>query len=207
MRIKTEALGFRELIRYPDLTFESGAVHFITGESGSGKSTLLKLLNNTVSQDHGQIILDNRPIEEWDPILLRQKVSLVAQEAWVFPGTILDNFQQFHSLRGLEGPSEIEVEEICQLCRLEFPLNHDVSNLSGGERHRLFIALFLILKPDVLMLDEPTAALDEKNTQQVIGNVIDFCKANGMTLLIVSHDLAVAREFSESTIELQKGGA
>ncbi len=207
MQIRTEALVFKELIRYPNLTFESGAVHFIVGESGSGKSTLLKLLNNTVSPDSGRIFLDGRPIEEWDPILLRQKVSLVAQEAWVFPGTILENFQQFHSLRGIETPLEAEVEEICRLCRLEFPLDHEVSNLSGGERHRLFIALFLILKPDVLMLDEPTAALDEKNSWQVIGNVIAFCKTQGITLVVVSHDRAVARQFSEKTVELLKGGA
>lgn len=202
--LRTEGLSFKGFIHYPDIGLAQGQVHFIVGESGCGKSTLLKLFNHSISPDHGTIYYQGKALEAWDPILLRQQVSLVAQEAWLFPGTIRENFTAVHNLRKLPEPSDSEMEAICRLCRVDFPLDKDTAMLSGGERHRLFIALFLILKPVVLMLDEPTAALDEKNTHEVIGNIIQYGKAHGMTLIVVSHDSSLQTLYSDYTVNLLK---
>lgn len=204
--LRTEALSFKGFITYPDMALSRGQVHFIVGESGCGKSTLLKLFNHVLSPDTGRVFFEDRPLEEWNPVLLRRRVSLVAQEAWVFPGTLRENFEAVHALRELPFPEDTELEEICRICRINFPLSQDTLTLSGGERHRLFMALYLILKPSVLMLDEPTAALDEKNTHEVIGNIIRYSKENGITLIVVSHDTGLLEPFSEHTIRLEKGG-
>ncbi len=204
--LRTENLTFRKIITYPDISLAKDKVHFIVGESGCGKSTLLKLFNNAISPDEGIIFYEGKVLEEWDPIVLRRRVSLVAQDSWLFPGSIRENFQEVHRLRDLPMPSDAELEDICRICRVVFPLDKDTFTLSGGERHRLFIALFLILNPPVLMLDEPTAALDEKNTHEVIGNIIRYCRVNGITLIVVSHDRNLMALYSENTITLEKGG-
>lgn len=206
MNITIENVSFKGIIRYPDITLESGKVHVITGESGCGKSTLLRLINNTLSPDTGSITVGGKTVAQWEPLALRQQVSLVAQESFTFPGTIMENFETVHRLRGIPTPEETVMAEMASLCRVKFPLDHRVENLSGGERHRLFIAMFLMLKPQVLMLDEPTAALDEKNTVQVISNIVQFCRQERITLLIVSHDREIAEQFSENTLELRRGG-
>lgn len=203
---RTKDLCFKGIIEYPDLELLRGQVHFIVGESGCGKSTLLKLFNHSISPDRGRIFYEGVPLDEWEPLVLRRQVSLVAQEAWLFPGSIRENFHEVHRLRELPIPVDLDLEDVCRLCRVNFPLDKDTATLSGGERHRLFLALFLILKPHVLMLDEPTAALDEKNTHEVIGNVIHFCKDHGIALIVVSHDRSLEDIYSENTIELMKGG-
>ncbi len=205
MRIELNNLTYKGILAWPDLVFESGAIHFIVGESGCGKSTLLKLLNHTLSPDTGQILADGRPLTAWDPLDLRRRISLVAQEAWLFPGTVRDNFREVYGLRGLPLPSDAELEGFCRLCRIDFPLDHDTAGFSGGERHRLFMALFLSLRPPVLMLDEPTAALDEAGARQVLSNIIGYCRECGMTALIVSHDRDLVALFSENTVELRRG--
>lgn len=201
---KTQDVRFKNILRYPDLELVEGPVHFIMGESGCGKSTLLKLFNHALSPDTGQIYYDGIPLEQWAPLQLRRSVSLVSQETWLFPGSIRDNFHEVHRLRGLTPPEDSVLITFCDLCRVMFPLDHDTANLSGGERHRLYIALFLILNPKVILLDEPTAALDEKNTHEVIGNIIQYCRAHQISLIIVSHDGALAEKFSGSTLTLKK---
>lgn len=206
MRIEVEGLTYKGLLAWPDMVFESGVIHFIVGESGCGKSTLLKLLNHTLSPDTGQVRAAGKPLTEWDPLVIRRQIALVSQEAWLFPGTILDNFKEVYSLRALPLPAETELETYCRLCRVDFPLHQDTAGFSGGERHRLFMALFLSLNPQVLMLDEPTAALDEASARQVLSNITDYCKQHGMTALIVTHDRELESLFSENTVELRRGG-
>jgi len=195
-------LQFLDLIRYPDGSVPAGGVTFITGESGTGKSTLLKILNRSVSPSGGSVQYRQRPLEEYPVLMLRREVSLVAQNAYVFPGTIRDNFREFHGLRELPAPDDRTIRRFLEICRLDLSPDHLPDHLSGGERHRLYMALFLSFTPRVLLLDEPTAALDPANSRGILEGISRYARSSGMSLVVVSHELELAGEFAGHILDL-----
>ena len=88
------------------------------------------------------------------------------------------------------------------LCSVPFSLDNDCTKMSGGERQRIYIAIFLSLKPKILMLDEPTSALDKQNSNDVIKNIIDYCKENEITIIVVSHDGNITEKFADHVINI-----
>lgn len=191
-------------LTYDNVKIEKGKINFIVGESGSGKSTFLKLLNNSISPVSGQLLYNDKPIEEYDPIVLRREVSLVSQEPFLFDESILDNFKTFYSLRQLPMPKKEYISYITELCYVNVPLDQNASTLSGGERQRVYISIFLSLCPKVILLDEPTSALDEKSSRKVMKNIINFCKEKNIDMVIVSHDKNIVEEFCENKVEIVK---
>jgi len=203
---RTEGLWFMNFIQYKDMEIPTGKVSFIVGESGCGKSTLLRLFNNALSPSAGKITYNSKELTQYDSLTLRREVALVSQDSWLFEGRVRNSFEETFRIRKEPIPDEAYIQEICETCGVDFSLEKDSATLSGGERHRVYIAMFLALKPKVLMLDEPTAALDEKNTFGVIERIIGFCRIHEIDLIIVSHDRTLMETFSEHTIELVKGG-
>ena len=197
-------LQFLDLIHYPDGSIPAGNITFITGESGTGKSTLLKLLNRSMSPSGGTIQYRNRSLEEYPVLSLRREVSLVAQSAYVFPGTIRENFREFHELRGQACPDDSTIRDFLEICRLDLSPDHRPDHLSGGERHRLYMALFLSFSPRVLLLDEPTAALDPANSRGVLEGIGQYARSSGMSLVVVSHELGLAGEYADRILDLGK---
>jgi len=191
-------------IYYQDLKFKEGKITFITGPSGVGKSTLLKLFNGLVSPSAGEVYYLGSNIDQSETISLRQEVSLVSQELFLFDLSIEDNFKEFYSYRELPSPAPETMEKYLRLCCLDFPLAYNCSKMSGGERQRVYIGIFLSLMPKVLLLDEPTSALDSQNSNDIFENIFGFCKENKITLIVVSHDKLLADRFSEEQIELIK---
>jgi len=94
------------------------------------------------------------------------------------------------------------ITECLSVCRADFPLDSSCKNLSGGERQRVFLAIFLSMESDVLMLDEPTSALDAKTGKTVMSTICAFCRDQGRTLIVVSHDQALVDQFAENRILL-----
>lgn len=197
-------LIYEHNLTYDNVKIEKGKINFIVGESGSGKSTFLKLLNNSISPASGQLLYNGKPIEEYDPIILRREVSLVSQEPFLFDESILDNFKTFYSLRQVPMPKKEYISYITELCYVNVPLDQNASTLSGGERQRVYISIFLSLCPKVILLDEPTSALDEKSSRKVMKNVINFCKEKDIDMVIVSHDKSIVEEFCENKVEIVK---
>lgn len=198
-----ENVKYKNLI-YSNIVIPSKKINFITGESGAGKSTLLKLLNKTISQDSGNIFYSNKNLQSYEPVELRKNVSLVSQEIFLFQGTIFENFIEFYNLRNLKCPSYEDISNLLHFCCLDIDINKNVSNLSGGEKQRVYIALFLSFKPKVLMLDEPTSALDETTSHKLLQNIIEFCKSNNTELIIISHNQSLVSTFSENEIKIAK---
>lgn len=202
--IRTKALSFRDMINYQDIEIRSNKANFIVGSSGTGKSTLLRMFNGNLSPSKGQIFYKEQDIADMDTIQLRKEVLLISQTVYLFDGTIQMNFESFYDYRDMPLPTEEEMVKYLKLCAITFPLDKDCTTMSGGERQRVYIAIFLSFMPKVLMLDEPTSALDYDNSHQVMENVLGFCKANNITVIIVSHDQKITDSYAENIIRIEK---
>jgi polar amino acid transport system ATP-binding protein len=181
----------------------------LIGASGSGKSTLLRCINQLVPFDHGTIRLDGVPID--DPAFgrhgLRRRVGIVFQAFNLFPHmTVMDNITL--APRKVHGVTRDEAETRAHelLARLDMRGFADSypEQLSGGQQQRVAIVRALATNPDLLLLDEVTAALDP----ELIGGVLDVIrelKEGGMTMVIVTHEMAFARDVADRVCFLDAG--
>lgn len=200
--LETKDLSFNEIINYKDIQIIKNKANFIVGKSGTGKSTLLRLFNGTLSPSNGIIYFLGKNSNEIDTVELRQGVLLISQSVYLFDVSIKENFEQFYNYRDLTPPTEEEMKYFLDLCCVPFPLENNCTNMSGGERQRIYIAIFLSFKPKVLMLDEPTSALDKQNSNNVMENVISYCKKNEITVVVVSHDASITERFADKVITI-----
>ncbi len=199
-KLNWESLRFKNIISYPDYQIEENKMTFISGDSGTGKSTLLKLLNNTITPQTGTIYYNASNISTLNPNEYRQKVSLLGQTPYLFDETIKENFRRFYEFRDLSPLSDQEIIENLKLCKIELPLDKKTSELSGGEKQRISLAISISFKPDVLLLDEPTSALDEKTSMELMTNI----KSLGITTLIISHSKDLIEMYADDIYYLSK---
>ena len=202
--ISANQVVFQSMIRYPNIKIAKGKTTFIHGPSGCGKSTLLKLINGTTSPDSGEIFYKGNNIENIDTIDLRREILLVAQSVFLFTGTIEENFKKYYEYRDRDLPTKETMEKFLKICSAEFSLETRCETMSGGERQRVYIAIFLSFMPDVLMLDEPTSALDNTSSDIMMSNIKNFTKDNEMTTIVVSHYLTLAEKYGDEIIALER---
>lgn len=202
--ISASQVVFQSMIRYPNIKIAKGKTTFIHGPSGCGKSTLLKLINGTTSPDSGEIFYKGNNIENIDTIDLRREILLVAQSVFLFTGTIEENFKKYYEYRDRDLPTKETMEKFLKICSAEFPLETRCETMSGGERQRVYIAIFLSFMPDVLMLDEPTSALDNTSSDIMMSNIKNFSNDNEMTTIVVSHYLTLAEKYGDEIIALER---
>lgn len=197
-------LKFIADITYPDINIPQNETTFIAGESGCGKSTLLKLFNGTVTPLTGVVKYNGKDINEYDAVSLRRDVLLAGQAAFLFSGTIAENFNTFALYRA-QGPFDNEdIQKYLDLCCLNYTPEDSCDNFSGGEEQRLFAAVCLAFKPKVLMLDEPTSALDSETADKLMNNIKAYCRQNDITLICITHDTAIAEKYADHLIRLEK---
>ena len=201
---KAQQLCFHDKICFADLEIPTGKTTFVTGPSGACKSTLLRLLNGVLSPTHGQLFYLGRNLEDFDTIELRKEVLLVSQAVFLFEGSIRDNFAAFCEHREKSLPNDEKIKKFLSICCLPFEPDAITNTMSGGEKQRLYLAIFLSFHPAVLMLDEPTSALDSETANRVMGNIISYCREEGITVIAVSHDKALTEKFSENILALER---
>ena len=187
---------------YDDFTINENEIVFVVGKSGSGKSTLLKLINNTLQMKSGRIFYKDTNILNIKPVELRRNIMMTSQENFLFDMTIKENFHEFYKLRDLENLTDDEIVKFLKIADFDVDVNLDVEKLSGGEKQRVFLAIVLSMKPAVLLLDEPTSALDSNTAFNMMKNIVDYCKHNDITLVVVSHARNLVDEFADKTIDL-----
>jgi putative ABC transport system ATP-binding protein len=180
------------------LEIERGEMVAIVGPSGSGKSTLLNLIGGLDRPSSGEIRIDGRPIATLSDddltILRRDKIGFIFQFFNLLPSlTCVENVSLPLHLKGLPR-REIEkrATELLRLVQLGSRLDHLPDELSGGERQRVAIARALAFYPPVLLADEPTGNLDSKTGTEILGLIHDLHERLSSTVLIVTHDPAVA---------------
>ncbi len=195
-----------------DLTIEAGQHVAIVGANGSGKSTLLKMLDGLVFCDGGEISAFGHALTEdalEEPAFRREfrtRVGFVFQDADVqlFCNTVFDELA-FGPLQLALGPSEVRerVAEVAGALRIEKLLDRAPYTLSGGEKKRVAIASVLTMRPRVLLMDEPTNALDPRSQVWLL-DVLREWKAAGRTVVIATHDLTAAAESCERMVVLSE---
>jgi putative ABC transport system ATP-binding protein len=183
--------GTRCIVENATFAVGEGELLVLLGRSGSGKSTLLRLLNRFTEPLAGTVRYRGKPLVEWDPLLLRQRVALVLQTPVVFEGTVRENLlarpdAQPASEEAL-GRALTEVDLDSSL--LDLP----AADLSVGEQQRVCIARALFGQPDVLLLDEPTAALDPHTASRIADLVRALRASRNLTTVVVTHDPGLVR--------------
>jgi len=195
-----------------DLVIERGQHVAIVGANGSGKSTLLKMLDGLVFPTSGSITADGHPLSEdalEDPSfrrIFRSRVGFVFQDADVqlFCNTVFDELA-FGPLQLELEPDEVRarVAEVAAALRIDRLLDRAPYLLSGGEKKRVAIGSVLTMRPQVLLMDEPTNALDPRSQVWLLG-VLDEWKHAGRTVVIATHDLSAASESCDRMIVLSE---
>ena len=201
-----DGVRYGDWVAYDRIVIDGGRATFIMGDSGCGKSTLLRLLNATIPPSSGRIFYQGRNLEEWDTLDLRKQVSLVRQEAFLFDESVRGNVDRFYSFRELEPPPDETVHRFLEICCLDVPLDKDCTTMSGGERQRVFTAIFLSLMPKVLLLDEPTSALDAATSFRLMTNLKNFCGAGGIDMVVVSHNKEIVKACADETLVMERRG-
>ncbi|MEL0619243.1 ABC transporter ATP-binding protein [Psychrobacter proteolyticus] len=198
---KEPSIHDRTLISGANGTLLSGQVTVLTGASGSGKSVLLRVLAGLLPMSNGTIRLhDNdtssnvyHDTHETAPIRWRQQVALLAQHPQLLDGSVLENLQmpyQLHAHQPQTFDRDWHVAQLEHLDRSADFLQQDAKHLSGGERQLVNTLRLLQLSPQVLLLDEPTAALDIDTSAQLVNLLINWLHADAQrTLLWVTHDI------------------
>lgn len=183
---------------------QRGEVLAIVGPSGSGKSSFLRMLNRLDEPTSGRVYLDGQDTRDIPPRNLRQRAGMVMQAANLFPGSVVDNIRYGPAQRG-EVMAADEVEALLEQVGLSGYGLRDVSHLSGGEAQRVSVARTLANKPDVLLLDEPTSALDDASEQEVEALLCRIMEREGLTCLIVTHDMAQAARMANRAMVMAEG--
>ena len=196
---------YREILDIENLNIPKLKTTFIFGNSGSGKSTLLKLLNKLISPESGYIYYDKKLMSDISSIELRRKVVMLGQNPIIFEGNIRDNLLIGLKFSEKKPLNDIDLKIMLDLVNLDKQLDEDSYTLSGGEKQRLSLARALLLNPEVLLLDEPSSALDENTELSVISTVVQYCKDNDITPIIVTHSTLLKDTFSEYNIEIKEG--
>lgn len=156
-----------------DVSFvlEAGTVHDLVGPSGAGKSTLLRACALMLARDAGELYLDGQPASSFRPTEWRRQVCLVPQQASLVAGTVRDNLVLPWKLKvnaGTQPPADSELARLLELAALaDVELNRDVSQLSGGQAARVALLRAFATRPQVLLLDEVDAALDDASALAV----------------------------------------
>jgi len=192
-----------------DLAVAPHEVVCLIGASGSGKSTLLRCVNRLTDFDHGSIRLDGVTVD--DPSLgrtgLQRRVGIVFQSYNLFPTmTVLDNITL--APRRVHRRPRAEAEATARALLARFGMERHAASypeqLSGGQQQRVAIVRALATDPDVLLLDEVTAALDPELVGEVLAIVRDL-KDRGLTMMIVTHEMGFAREVADRVAFLHEG--
>lgn len=192
-----------------NLTVRKGEVIVVIGPSGCGKSTLLRCINALEDIQGGQILLDGRPVHSGakDITLMRQKIGMVFQSYDLFPHkTIIQNVTLAPCKVQKRPREEAEQEAMTLLERVGLADRRDdyPRQLSGGQKQRVAIVRALCMHPEILLLDEITAALDPEMVHEVLDVVLSLARS-GSTMLIVTHEMAFARAIADRVLFIDEG--
>ena len=181
---------------------DAGEVVALRGPSGSGKTTALRCINGLTATSGGRVLLRGEDVAVMPAHVRRQRIGLVFQIPHMFPGTVAENLQQAAGYSGREHRTSDDIEDLLISCGLDGTYTDRIAvELSVGEQQRVALARAATANPEVLLLDEPTAALDADNTALVERAIQHMCSA-GMAIVLVSHDQDQIQRLATRVVDL-----
>ncbi|MGL4345866.1 MAG: ABC transporter ATP-binding protein [Cellulosilyticaceae bacterium] len=198
-------LQYKHILNIPHLVIPQGKITCIIGPSGGGKSTLLRHLNKLLSPSSGRIYFKGQDLTQISSVSLRRQVVMLGQTPTIFPGNIRDNLLIGLQFAEKSPVPDAQLVEILDAVHLTKSLDDACTNLSGGEKQRLALARVLLLNPEVLLLDEPSSALDSETELKVVQDITSYIHRKGKTLIMVTHSKQLASHYGENIIHLEKG--
>jgi polar amino acid transport system ATP-binding protein len=204
-----KAFSGLEVLQGVSFDVAKGEVICIIGPSGSGKSTMLRCINALVPIERGSITVEGQEVHDpkLDKLELRKKVGMVFQQYNLFPHrTALQNVMMapLHVLKQDRQAVEARARALLKKVRLEGKEHSYPGELSGGQQQRVAIARSLAMSPDVMLFDEVTAALDPETVKEVLITIRELAE-EGMTCLLVTHEMGFARELADHVYFTDRG--
>ena len=204
-----KSFGSNEVLKGIDLEIAEGEVVCIIGPSGSGKSTLLRCLNKLEEVTDGHVVIDGQDITEktTDINKVREEIGMVFQHFNLFPHlSVMDNITlaPVELKRENKESAKAKAIELLETVGLSEKADAFPSSLSGGQKQRVAIARALAMNPEIMLFDEPTSALDP----EMVGDVLEVMKKlakQGMTMVVVTHEMGFAREVGHRVIFMDGG--
>lgn len=204
-----KTFGTLEAVKNASLSVKAGEVVLIIGPSGSGKSTLLRSINRLETATSGRIWIDEDEVTDpkVDIRRIREEAGMVFQNFNLFPHlSVLDNITLAPTM--VRGSSKADAEQKARKLLKKVGLaekeNAYPGQLSGGQQQRVAIARALAMEPKVMLFDEPTSALDPEMIKEVLDVMLDLAK-EGMTMMVVSHEMGFARAAADTVIFMDGG--
>ncbi|MDO8999636.1 MAG: ATP-binding cassette domain-containing protein [Bacteroidota bacterium] len=206
-----KSFGNNDVLKDISLKIKKGENLVVLGKSGSGKSVLIKCLVGLIEPDEGKVVLlgENIPELKIEKLnLLRKKVGFLFQSAALYDSmTVRENLE--FPLRDLKSKPKKEidqlVEEALRNVGLEDVIDKMPSELSGGMRKRVGLARTLILKPEIILYDEPTTGLDPITSKEISNLILDIQKKYNTASIIITHDMECARITANRMVILKNG--
>ncbi|MGV1754605.1 amino acid ABC transporter ATP-binding protein [Agrobacterium sp. CG674] len=205
------SFGNTQVLKGIDLTVNKGDAVSIIGPSGSGKSTLLRCINALAMPQSGRITVAGTRVDtltkESERIELRKRVGIVFQQYNLFPHlTVLDNIvlAPTRILSADRTATEKLARELLEKVRLSEKADAYPGQLSGGQQQRVAIARALAMKPELVLFDEVTSALDPETVGEVLWVIRDLIR-DGMTSILVTHEMRFAEEISDTVVFTENG--
>jgi iron complex transport system ATP-binding protein len=193
----------------PELEIQENRLIAIIGPNGSGKSTLLSCIANSIKPTSGNIFIDGIEVRRYDRIEFAKKVSIMNQSTDVNLNLTIEDLVSFgrypYSKGNLTGEDKEIINEAIFNTDIYHIRNKYITQVSGGERQRALLSLLLAQQSKYILLDEPLNNLDMKSSAQLMNLLRNIVYDNGVTVLIVLHDINFAMNYADSLILMDKG--
>lgn len=203
-----KSFGRKSVLKGININIKEGEIIGIIGPSGCGKSTLLRSINMLEIPTSGTIIFENNQIDYKSNLTsIRRKIGMVFQQFNLFKNlTVLENIILAPVKLGIMDKKEATKEAIKLLKKinLEDKINYYPKELSGGQQQRIAITRALIMKPDLMLFDEPTSSLDPEMIGEVTKLMREIAK-EGMTMILVSHEMSFIKDFATRVLFMDGG--
>lgn len=201
-----KSFGKSEILNDINLDIDEGKILALIGSTGSGKTTLLRLIDTLDQPTRGSIFFQGEDIcrlSSKEKLLVRRRMAMVFQKPFMFSRSVYENVSYGLKIRGKGNSRDAVLHTLADVGLAGYE-SRSATTLSGGEMQRIALARAMVIKPEVLLLDEPTANLDPRSAS-AIDDLIERLAQGGTTVIIASHNMAECRRLANKVVVLVNG--